>query len=260
MPTDLALLRSIGIRPPYLAFAGTLEPRKDVPALVEAFAALAATRPDAAARGRGPRRLGCGRGAGRGRGERRDHAASSAPAGSRARRSPRSTASPRRWSTRRSRRASAFPHSKRSPAARRSSPRPAPRWPRWSATRPGSSPRAIAEALPRDAGVDARRPRARSRPARRRARPGRSVHLGALDRPAPRGVPPRRGGPGMKVAVTGARGFVGPHLVAHLEACGDEVAAARPPRPGLVRRHRPGGRARAPGRSRVPKSCTTSPR
>jgi GDP-4-dehydro-6-deoxy-D-mannose reductase len=27
----------------------------------------------------------------------------------------------------------------------------------------------------------------------------------------------------MKVAVTGARGFVGPHLVGHLEACGDEV-------------------------------------
>ncbi len=29
----------------------------------------------------------------------------------------------------------------------------------------------------------------------------------------------------MKVAVTGARGFVGPHLVAHLERCGDEVIA-----------------------------------
>jgi GDP-4-dehydro-6-deoxy-D-mannose reductase len=27
----------------------------------------------------------------------------------------------------------------------------------------------------------------------------------------------------MRVAVTGARGFVGPHLVAHLEACGDDV-------------------------------------
>jgi GDP-4-dehydro-6-deoxy-D-mannose reductase len=27
----------------------------------------------------------------------------------------------------------------------------------------------------------------------------------------------------VKVAVTGARGFVGPHLVAHLEACGDDV-------------------------------------
>jgi GDP-4-dehydro-6-deoxy-D-mannose reductase len=29
----------------------------------------------------------------------------------------------------------------------------------------------------------------------------------------------------VKVAVTGARGFVGPHLVAHLESCGDEVLA-----------------------------------
>jgi GDP-4-dehydro-6-deoxy-D-mannose reductase len=29
----------------------------------------------------------------------------------------------------------------------------------------------------------------------------------------------------MRVAVTGARGFVGPHLVAHLEACGDDVLA-----------------------------------
>jgi GDP-4-dehydro-6-deoxy-D-mannose reductase len=29
----------------------------------------------------------------------------------------------------------------------------------------------------------------------------------------------------VKVAVTGARGFVGPHLVAHLEACGDDVLA-----------------------------------
>lgn len=27
----------------------------------------------------------------------------------------------------------------------------------------------------------------------------------------------------MRIAVTGARGFVGPHLVAHLEACGDDV-------------------------------------
>jgi glycosyltransferase involved in cell wall biosynthesis len=43
---DLAVLRGLGIRPPYLAFAGTLEPRKDVPTLVSAFAALAPGRPD----------------------------------------------------------------------------------------------------------------------------------------------------------------------------------------------------------------------
>lgn len=38
---DDALLRSIGVRPPFVAFAGTLEPRKDVPALVRAFDRLA---------------------------------------------------------------------------------------------------------------------------------------------------------------------------------------------------------------------------
>ena len=64
----------------------------------------------------------------------------------------------------------------------------------------------------------------------------------------------------MKVAVTGARGFVGPHLVAHLEACGDEVLP--------LDRHGPDSfdvtdaddvhdRARA---TRSPRSCTTSPR
>jgi glycosyltransferase involved in cell wall biosynthesis len=38
---DLARLAAIGIRPPYLAFAATLEPRKDVPSLIAAFAKLA---------------------------------------------------------------------------------------------------------------------------------------------------------------------------------------------------------------------------
>jgi glycosyltransferase involved in cell wall biosynthesis len=42
---DLATLGALGIRPPYLAFAGTLEPRKDVPALIAAFARLAHDRP-----------------------------------------------------------------------------------------------------------------------------------------------------------------------------------------------------------------------
>jgi len=44
--SDLAALRTIGARPPYVAFAGTLEPRKDVPTLVRAFGRLDATRPD----------------------------------------------------------------------------------------------------------------------------------------------------------------------------------------------------------------------
>jgi glycosyltransferase involved in cell wall biosynthesis len=45
-PDDLELLRRLGIRPPYLAFAGTLEPRKDVPALINAFARLAPKHPE----------------------------------------------------------------------------------------------------------------------------------------------------------------------------------------------------------------------
>jgi glycosyltransferase involved in cell wall biosynthesis len=43
---DLAALARHGIRPPYVAFVGTLEPRKDVLTLVVAFAALAADHPD----------------------------------------------------------------------------------------------------------------------------------------------------------------------------------------------------------------------
>jgi glycosyltransferase involved in cell wall biosynthesis len=43
---DLAALHRLGIQPPYLAFAGTLEPRKDLPTLIAAFARLAPSRPD----------------------------------------------------------------------------------------------------------------------------------------------------------------------------------------------------------------------
>jgi glycosyltransferase involved in cell wall biosynthesis len=43
---DLARLRSLGIRPPYLAFAATLEPRKDIPTLIDAFAHIARDHPD----------------------------------------------------------------------------------------------------------------------------------------------------------------------------------------------------------------------
>jgi len=43
---DLARLDRIAVRPPYLAFLGTIEPRKDVPSLVRAFARLAPSRPD----------------------------------------------------------------------------------------------------------------------------------------------------------------------------------------------------------------------
>jgi glycosyltransferase involved in cell wall biosynthesis len=43
---DLATLRPLGVRPPYIAFVGTMEPRKGVPTLVEAFARMAGPRPD----------------------------------------------------------------------------------------------------------------------------------------------------------------------------------------------------------------------
>jgi glycosyltransferase involved in cell wall biosynthesis len=41
---DAGALDALGVRPPYVAFLGTLEPRKDVPALVGAFDRIAATR------------------------------------------------------------------------------------------------------------------------------------------------------------------------------------------------------------------------
>jgi glycosyltransferase involved in cell wall biosynthesis len=44
--TSLALLAPHGIEPPYIAFAGTIEPRKNLPALIEAFARVAPTRPN----------------------------------------------------------------------------------------------------------------------------------------------------------------------------------------------------------------------
>jgi glycosyltransferase involved in cell wall biosynthesis len=44
-PDDEDALRALGVRPPYVAFLGTLEPRKDVPTLVAAFDRMAATQP-----------------------------------------------------------------------------------------------------------------------------------------------------------------------------------------------------------------------
>jgi glycosyltransferase involved in cell wall biosynthesis len=43
---DEALLTALGVRPPYVAFVGTLEPRKDVPTLVRAFDRVAGSRAD----------------------------------------------------------------------------------------------------------------------------------------------------------------------------------------------------------------------
>lgn len=43
---DAAALARIGVAPPYVAFLGTLEPRKDVPTLVRAFDRIAGAHPD----------------------------------------------------------------------------------------------------------------------------------------------------------------------------------------------------------------------
>jgi glycosyltransferase involved in cell wall biosynthesis len=43
---DLAALTGLGVRPPYIAFVGTMEPRKAIPTLVEAFARLAPSFPN----------------------------------------------------------------------------------------------------------------------------------------------------------------------------------------------------------------------
>ncbi|MBA2751827.1 MAG: glycosyltransferase family 4 protein [Actinobacteria bacterium] len=43
---DAERLRSLGVTQPYVAFVGTLEPRKDVPTLVRAFDRVAASHPD----------------------------------------------------------------------------------------------------------------------------------------------------------------------------------------------------------------------
>ena len=43
---DLRLLAGLGVRPPYVTFVGTMEPRKAVPTLVDAFARLAVDRPE----------------------------------------------------------------------------------------------------------------------------------------------------------------------------------------------------------------------
>lgn len=45
-PADLDALRAIGVRPPYVAFAGVVEPRKGIPTLVDAFARIARDRPE----------------------------------------------------------------------------------------------------------------------------------------------------------------------------------------------------------------------
>jgi glycosyltransferase involved in cell wall biosynthesis len=45
-PDETERLRAIGVQAPYVAFVGLLEPRKNVPALVRAFARISADRPN----------------------------------------------------------------------------------------------------------------------------------------------------------------------------------------------------------------------
>jgi glycosyltransferase involved in cell wall biosynthesis len=72
--SDLAALDVLGVRPPYLAFWGTLEPRKDVATLVAAFDQLATAHPDL--------QLAVGGGSGWGN-ERFDEAVAASPHGDR---------------------------------------------------------------------------------------------------------------------------------------------------------------------------------
>ena len=69
-PDDDRRLSGIGVRPPYLAFVGLLEPRKDVPTLVARVRTRRRRATEPPARDRRRRRLGCRRGPGRGRRER----------------------------------------------------------------------------------------------------------------------------------------------------------------------------------------------
>ena len=166
----------------------------------------------------GARRLGRRRGARRRRRERRRRRASCARATCPATRCPRSSARPRPSRTRRSRRASACPRSRRSRAARRSSPPPGSALAEVvgdaallvAARRRRRARRAHSTACLDDTG-------ARDAAARRRPRPGRAVHLGRHPSTgtSPRTAASPQGSPRMKALVTGARGFVGPHLVAH---------------------------------------------
>ena len=86
------------------------------------------------------------------------------------------------------------------------------------------------------------------------AAPGERHGAAACDRGPGARAP---GGVGVKALVTGAAGFVGRHLVAHLERCGDDVVGA-----DAGERARPARRralARLPAGRSAPTSCTTSP-
>ena len=86
------------------------------------------------------------------------------------------------------------------------------------------------------------------------------VHVGTLVDGPLRRVPARGTAArvGMKALVTGATGFVGPHLCEHLRAAGDDVVGARR-RTRHVRHHRPRRDRCTLERTRDPMSSTTSP-
>ena len=211
---DLAALAAHGIEPPYIAFASTIEPRKNVPTLVRAFARVAASRPDlrlvlAGADGWGAR-------------EARDAIAASGVATrvlrpgylDDRRRSPRSSGRPRSSRTRRSRRASACPRSKAlacgAPVVTTTGSALAEVVDDAALLVPPDDPDALADAIAPVLDDPALAARLRA------AGPGarRAVHVGPVRRPTRRRVPTRREGrgPDVKALITGGGGFVGRYL------------------------------------------------
>ena len=259
---DLAALAEHGIEPPYIAFASTIEPRKNVPTLVHAFARVAARAPRPATRAGRIRRMGRTRGPRRDRRERRRDPRAPARLPRRGDHRRASSGGPRWSRIRRSKRASGCPRSKGSRAAHRSSPPRAPRWPRSSAT-PRCSyrrpmPGALADALARildDSGL--RRTPASGGPGPRRA--------SSRGKRASTSTSRRTSGP-----CSQGRAYEGAHHRRQrlrrevprrrCSAAGDDVVSIDRSGRRSARHHRPATRSTTRSRATAPRSSTTSRR